>query len=211
VGSTSAWIALVAVAVCMALIGARAKRRALYAIAKAVASLGFVAAALSSGATSSAWGSIALAALALAAVGDVLLAFPDSRMLRAGLAVFAAAHLVFAAAFAAHGVGPWPQTTFAATVAAVAVAGAWLWLNPHLSAEWRRAVALYLTVLLLMLSTGIASAIHAASPLLAVGIVLVAGSDATVARQRFVRESFTNKLWGLPVYYLGMVLIALSL
>ena len=210
-GSASAWIALVAVAVCMALIGARAKRRALYATAKTVASLGFVATALASVATSSAWGSIALAALALAAVGDVLLAFPESRMLRAGLAVFAAAHLVFAAAFATRGIGPWPQTTLAATVAGLAVAGAWLWLAPHLSGEWRRAVALYFTVLVLMLSTGIASAIHSTSPLLAVGIVLVAGSDVAVARERFVKESFTNKLWGLPVYYLGMVLIALSL
>ena len=200
-----------AVAVCVALIGARAKRRVLYAIAKTVASLGFVATALASGAASSVWGSIALAALALAAVGDVLLALPGSRLLRAGLAVFAAAHLVFAAAFAARGIGPWPQTTLAASLAALAVAGTWLWLAPHLSEEWRRAVALYLTVVVLMLSTGIASAIHSTSPLLAVGIVLVAGSDVAVARQRFVQESFANKLWGLPVYYLGMVLIALSL
>jgi len=211
VGSASAWIALVAVGVCVALVGYRARQRALYAIAKTVASLGFVAIALVSGATSSVWGSMALAALALAAFGDVLLSFPGSRMLRAGLAAFATAHLVFAAAFVARGVGAWPQTTFAAAVAAVAVAGAWLWLNPRLSEEWRRAVVLYLTVLVLMLSTGIASAIHAGSPLLAVGIVLVAGSDVAVARERFVKESFANKLWGLPVYYLGMVLIALSL
>jgi uncharacterized membrane protein YhhN len=211
VGSASAWIALVTVGVCVALVGYRARQRALYAIAKTVASAGFVATALASGATSSAWGSIALAALALAAIGDVLLALPGSRMLRTGLVVFAAAHLVFAAAFAARGIGPWPQTTLAATAAALAVAGTWLWLAPHLSEEWRRAVALYLTVLVLMLSTGMASAIHSTSPLLAVGIALVAGSDVAVARQRFVRESFANKLWGLPVYYLGMVLIALSL
>ena len=210
-GSAHLWIAIVAVSVCVALLGARAGRPVIYAIAKTVASLGFVATALVSGATSSTWGSIAIAALVLAAAGDVLLALPGSRALLAGLAAFAGTHLVFAAAFVARGVGPWPETTFAGSAAAVAVGAAWLWLYPHLSEEWHRALVLYLTVLVLMLSTGVASAVHAANPLLAAGIVFVAGSDVAVARQHFVRESFLNKLWGLPVYYLGMVLIALSL
>jgi uncharacterized membrane protein YhhN len=77
--------------------------------------------------------------------------------------------------------------------------------------EWRAAVALYLSVIFLMTSSGIASSLHTASPLLAAGVALVAGSDAAVARHRFVKETFLNKLWGLPAYYLGMVLIALSL
>jgi uncharacterized membrane protein YhhN len=211
VGSASVWAAVVAAAVCAALLGARTERRTLYAGGKAVASLGFVATALASGATSSAWGSVTLAALAVAAVGDVLLAFPGSRTLLAGLAVFALAHLAFTAAFVMRGVGSWPGIALAGAIAALAATAAWLWLRPHLDREWRGAVAIYLTAIVLMLSSGIASGVHTASPLLAAGVVLVAGSDAAVARHRFVRESFLNKLWGLPVYYLGMVLIALSL
>jgi uncharacterized membrane protein YhhN len=120
-GSAPVWIAIVAGAVCVALVGARTRRRALYVAGKAVASLGFLATALASGATSSAWGPVALVALALATVGDVLLALPGSRTLLAGLAAFAVAHLVFSAAFVARGVGSMQQTTFAGAVAAAAV------------------------------------------------------------------------------------------
>ena len=35
-------------------------------------------------------------------------------------------------------------------------------------------------------------------------------SDLAVARERFVTRSFADKLWGLPLYYVAQVLIALS-
>ena len=46
------------------------------------------------------------------------------------------------------------------------------------------------------------------------GAALLAGalgffaSDLAVARQRFVAKSFTNKLWGLPLYYASQLLLA---
>jgi cytochrome c biogenesis protein CcdA len=46
---------------------------------------------------------------------------------------------------------------------------------------------------------------------LAMGAVLVAGSDVAVGRERFGTRGFVNKLAGLPAYYLGQVLIALAL
>jgi len=59
------------------------------------------------------------------------------------------------------------------------------------------------------LATGLATAIASGTPMLAAGAMLVAGSDAAVARHRFVQPAFANKLWGLPAYYLGQTLIAL--
>jgi uncharacterized membrane protein YhhN len=35
-------------------------------------------------------------------------------------------------------------------------------------------------------------------------------SDIAVARDRFVRQSLTNKIWGIPLYYLAQVLFAIS-
>ena len=35
-------------------------------------------------------------------------------------------------------------------------------------------------------------------------------SDIAVARNRFVAPGFTNRAWGLPLYYVGQVLLALS-
>jgi uncharacterized membrane protein YhhN len=209
--AASVWTAIVALSVCVALVGAGMRQGVLYASGKTVASLGFVAMALAVGAASSVWGSVALAALAVAAVGDVVLAFPGTRAFLAGLAAFAVAHLLLTVAFTVRGIGTWQQVALAGGIAALAVTVAALWLRPHVDREWRAAVALYLSVIFLMTSSGIASSLHTASPLLAAGVALVAGSDAAVARHRFVREAFLNKLWGLPAYYLGMVLIALSL
>ena len=33
-------------------------------------------------------------------------------------------------------------------------------------------------------------------------------SDLAVARERFVAKGFTNKLWGLPLYYGAQLLLA---
>ena len=43
---------------------------------------------------------------------------------------------------------------------------------------------------------------------LAAGACLFFASDLAVARDRFVARDFTNKLWGLPAYYIGQLLIA---
>jgi uncharacterized membrane protein YhhN len=94
-------------------------------------------------------------------------------------------------------------------VAGAFLAGAWRWLRPHVSSAWLAPVSAYAVVLGLMLATGLATAIASGTPMLAAGAMLVAGSDAAVARHRFVQPAFANKLWGLPAYYLGQTLIAL--
>jgi uncharacterized membrane protein YhhN len=45
-------------------------------------------------------------------------------------------------------------------------------------------------------------------PLGAVGFYL---SDLSVARDRFVKEEFLNRIWGLPLYYAAQVALAWSI
>ena len=46
--------------------------------------------------------------------------------------------------------------------------------------------------------------------MLLLGAVLFLLSDLSVARDRFVAPGFVNRLWGLPFYYGGQVLLAAS-
>jgi hypothetical protein len=45
----------------------------------------------------------------------------------------------------------------------------------------------------------------------AVGAILFYLSDLAVARQRFVQQSFINRALGLPIYYLGQLLLAMTI
>jgi uncharacterized membrane protein YhhN len=47
-------------------------------------------------------------------------------------------------------------------------------------------------------------------PTVAAGALAFTASDVSVARDRFVREQFVNRAWGLPLYYCAQLLIALS-
>lgn len=199
-----------AVGVVGALLAYRTERRGAYLVAKAVASAGFVATALVVGALDGTWTRVAFAAILLSAVGDVALAARGRRAFLVGLAAFAAAHLTYAAAFALAGPGvvPW---AWAGAGAALLVGGAWLALRRRVPAGLRVAVAGYAVILVAMMATGVAVGVTLGSTGLALGALLVAGSDVAVGRERFGTRGFANKLAGLPAYYLGQVLIALAL
>jgi uncharacterized membrane protein YhhN len=203
-------VATTAAGVVAALVAYRIDRRGVYLVAKVVASSGFVAAALAVGALNATWTRVAFAAILLSAVGDVALAVRARRAFLTGLAAFAAAHLTYAAAFALAGPGvvPW---AWAGVGAAVLVGGAWSAFRRRVPAGLRVAVAGYAVILGAMMATGLAAGITRGSVGLAMGAVLVAGSDVAVGRERFGTRGFVNKLAGLPAYYLGQVLIALAL
>lgn len=207
---TASLLAVTATGVLAALIAYRSERPRAYLAAKAVASLGFVAAALVVGALDASWTRVAFVAVVLSAVGDVALAVRGRQGFLAGLGAFAAAHLLYTVAFVLHG-APATVSAWAALGAAVAVGGAWLALRRRVPPGLRAPVGLYLAILAAMMATGTAAGIAHGAGGLAVGAILVAGSDGAVGRQRFVARSFANKLVGLPTYYLGQVLIVLAL
>ena len=203
-GALLAWIA---VAVAVSLWGEGRDRPGVRAAGKLAASAGFVMLGVWRWSPGDAAGAWIVVGLLLCAAGDGLLLW--SRGLDAGLAVFLAGHVAYIAAFAgAVPVGrwnPWPLVP----VVCCSLAAAW-WLWPHLGSR-RPAVAAYMAVITVMVWGAVSGALAGVLPPgTAVGAAAFYLSDLAVARNRFVRKAFANRLVGLPLYYAGQVLIALA-
>jgi uncharacterized membrane protein YhhN len=204
------WIALTAASTLALLASERASFRPGVWIAKPVAASGFLATALAAGALDSSYGRWILAGLALSWLGDVLLIPRGARApFLAGLASFLAGHVAYTLGFAWRGLDP---TTSA--VAALAVLGASLlalrWLLPHVEARMRAPVLAYLVVISAMLVCAAGTVGHAGRPTIFAGAFGFYLSDLAVARERFLARSFSNKLWGLPLYFGAQLLLASS-
>lgn len=201
--------ALCLLAVSALLVAETRKYAAMRAVAKTLASLAFVGVAVALDATASTHGRLILGALLLSLLGDVLLLSQRSRAFLAGLVAFLLAHLLYAVAFLRLGVSP--EATGAAAVAALLVAiGVLRWLWPSLGPAWRAPVATYVVVIMMMCTLAIGHAGPSGVWSIALGAVAFAASDLAVAREKFVRASFTNKAWGLPLYYAAQLLLAWS-
>lgn len=207
---TTAAVILCAVAVAALLVAERRESQAGKWFAKPVASAAFIAVAVFAGALDSDYGRLILLGLALCLLGDILL-IPVERVaiFRAGVLAFLAGHVAFAAAFLTQ-----PRSTawLAVAVAALALVlwSVWRWLSPRLPADMRLPVQAYFLVIGFM--TALACAVSGAGgpSIIAAGAIAFTASDVAVARDRFVRPQFINRAWGLPMYYLATVLLALS-
>ncbi len=178
-------------------------------IAKMVASTGFVGVAIASGAVESGYGRGVLVALGLSWLGDLLLTFASRRAFLAGLVAFLAAHVGYLAAFVVRGIA-WMVVAVAAVVALIVAGGVWRWLEPHLDDLMRRPVAGYVVVISAMVAVAVGTTAHDLDLRILFGAVAFFVSDLAVARNRFVVAGFVNRAWGLPLYYLAQVLLALS-
>jgi uncharacterized membrane protein YhhN len=174
---------------------------ALRAVGKLGASAAFLALALALRAGGPLEGGI-LAGLTLSAVGDALLLSERRPAFLAGLVAFLLGHVAYAVAFA--GSSRPSLLALLAVVAVTAAALAWLW--PSLGAL-RAPVVLYCAAISVML--WLALGVDRAEVRL--GAALFYASDLLVARDRFVRPGFANRLIGLPLYYAGQVLLALAI
>ncbi|NNL66552.1 MAG: lysoplasmalogenase [Myxococcales bacterium] len=177
-------------------------------LAKPLASLGFLVAALGAGALddgAGAYGRWVFAALVLSFLGDVLLIPPATFL--AGLVSFLLGHVAFAVAFGVRGIDPiWAAGSL--PFAAVAVAGALRWLRPHVEPAMRMPVQAYVAVISAMVIAAV-GAVGAGGPVaIALGALCFYVSDLAVARQRFVARTFWNKTWGLPLYYGAQLILA---
>jgi len=176
--------------------------------AKPIAAAGFVAAAWANGALATPYGTWILAGLALSWLGDVLL-IPKTqpRAFLAGLVAFLLGHVAYTIAFAVRGLDV--ATVLVALVAVLALGLAALrWLLPHVSARMRGPVLAYVAVISMMLACAAGTVGRAGGAAIFVGAFAFYLSDLAVARQRFVEKSFTNKAWGLPLYFGAQLVLA---
>lgn len=177
---------------------------------KPLASLAFIAVALASGAAASAYGQLILLGLALCLLGDVLL-IPMDRpgVFRLGVLAFLCGHVAFAAAFLTQPLDlRW--LLLATILLGVVLWRVWTWVGPFLPADMRVPVQAYFVVIATMTALACAVTGAGATPLVALGAIAFTASDVSVARDRFVQPGFSNRAWGLPLYYGAQVLLALT-
>jgi uncharacterized membrane protein YhhN len=175
-------------------------------VAKPLASAGFLAVALAAGALDSTFGRWMFLALVLSAVGDVVLLGKSEPAFLGGLGSFLAAHLAYGVAFLLRGVA---MPGLLAVLPLAVFSGVVLrWLGPHLSDRMRYPVGAYAVVISVMGVLATATAIESWDWRLPAGAALFIISDLAVARDNFVSPGFGNRLWGLPLYYGGQLLLA---
>jgi uncharacterized membrane protein YhhN len=155
-----------------------------------------------------------LAGLSLSWVGDVLLIFKSRPPFLAGLVAFLLGHVCYVLAFS--GPGRWGMWIAVALIL-LAAAGIMVfkWLRPYLNGM-RGPVAAYIVVISAMVASALAVAAAADVPaagrwIVPAGAIVFYLSDICVARDQFVAREFNNRLVGLPLYYLGQFLLALSI
>lgn len=204
-------IACVVVGVAVLLVGERLEKKRMALVSKSIASACFCALGLAEGALSAGtFGKWILAGLVLGAGGDVALALPGEKPFLVGLGLFLGGHVAYVVACASKAsIASWVAPAALVPLAASSAALAWLlrYVGPM-----KVPVVAYVVTITAMVAG--AFAVHAAEPAhvaLLAGALLFYVSDLTVARDRFVKNAFENRLVGLPLYYAGQVLMALAI
>ncbi|MBN1827728.1 MAG: lysoplasmalogenase [Deltaproteobacteria bacterium] len=186
-----------------------------HVLAKALLSSLFILAAVLQTGLRPSYGTFILAGLFSCFCGDVLLALPGRKVFLAGLLSFLIGHVWYIFAFATIA-QLW--TSVAAPVSIIVVSGGYAvyrWLKPSVG-SMNMPVILYIVVISAMVIA--AFSVLAASEAGMQGRVMAfAGavcfyiSDIFVARNRFIKKEFINRLAGLPLYYTGQFLLAFSI
>ena len=176
-------------------------------IAKLVASTGFLGAAYAAGAMSSPYGRFVFAGLALSWLGDLLLIPKQKAAFLGGLVAFLLGHVAYATAFIVRGVSI-GALVVAAVLLAVPLVASLRWLGPYVTGTMRIPVRAYVAVISIMVMCAAGTLWEHGDPVILLGAAAFYVSDLAVARDHFVVRGFTNKLWGLPLYYGAQLLLA---
>jgi len=200
------WAALVTGFGLAGLLAAERTRSSGRFLAKPLASAGFIAVAVAAGALDTGFGRWMVAALVLSALGDVFLLGSSEATFLGGLGSFLTAHLVYGIAFLVRGVAA--PGLLAIVPFAIFAWQVLRWLRPHLSDRMRGPVVAYAVVISIMGVLAAGTAADVWDWRIPTGAIMIVISDLAVARDNFVAPGFSNRLWGLPLYYGGQLLLA---
>ncbi len=211
-----------AVATVVLIVAEYAKLKVLRVLAKLVASsafvgIGFEAFQIGHDGARLHYGQVIFMGLVFGAIGDIALLGKSSRAFLAGLGAFLIGHLAYVVAVSyLVPVGTWISGAgplAAVPVGAGGVALALLW--PKLGTMRVPVIGYVLAIVTMMIAAIAAWRTEALDEPQRTRLVLGASlfflSDLAVARDKFVAQSWWNKLWGLPAYFAGQLLIAWSL
>lgn len=85
------------------------------------------------------------------------------------------------------------------------------WLRPHVESKLFGPVLAYVLALSFMAASAIGTHGASADRIIPIAAAAFWLSDLSVATDVFVRSSFSNKAWGLPLYYVAQLLFAFSI
>jgi uncharacterized membrane protein YhhN len=146
-------------------------------------------------------------------IGDVCLALPQKKAFGVGLVAFLAGHVLYIFSFSSltqigHWISAWLSIIFCMS------ALIFLWLRPHLK-SMLIPVLLYILVITVMASGAWVVFWKSSFQISGRAFILIGSlcfyfSDVFVARNKFIKEEYQNRLLGLPLYYTGQFLLAFS-
>ena len=145
--------------------------------------------------------------------GDVFLALPQKKMFLLGLVSFLVGHVFYVLAFlTVAGINGF--AVFGTLLTIGVSAGVYKWLKPSLG-TMKIPVIFYILVISAMLcgAWAILGETDLASQgrlLVFIGALSFYVSDLFVARDRFRKDAFLNRLLGLPLYFAGQFMLAFS-
>ena len=146
--------------------------------------------------------------------GDVFLALPQDRMFLFGLISFLLGHVCYVIGFIWIA-GPSKMTLIGIIVTMVLGGFIYAWLKPHLGTMKKPVIAYILVISFMFISAwsvlGMQQQPFMARFLIFTGAASFYISDIFVARDRFLKNDFINRLLGLPLYYMAQFMIAFSI
>jgi uncharacterized membrane protein YhhN len=183
-------------------------------VTKSILSLLFVITALLQPHSVTAYYHYLLVGLIFCLIGDVCLALPQEKAFKAGLVAFLIGHVFYIFSFSSlipifNWFSPLLFIIFGIS------AFIFFWLRPHLK-SMLIPVLIYIVVITLMVSGAWAVFWKSSSQLSGRILILVGSlcfyfSDVFVARDKFIKEEYRNRLFGLPLYYTGQFMLAFSI
>jgi uncharacterized membrane protein YhhN len=190
------------------------KNRMPLLIMKSILSLLFVITALLQPYSVPAYFHYLFVGLIFCLIGDVCLALPQEKVFMGGLAAFLVGHILYIFSFLSlTQISNWISTGLLIFFGMSALI--FFWLRPHLR-SMLIPVLLYILVITVMASGAWAvfwksSYQVSGRTLILVGSLCFYFSDLFVARNKFIKEEYRNRLLGLPLYYTGQFLLAFSI
>ncbi len=183
-------------------------------MAKSILSLLFVATALLQPRSVPAYYYYLLVGLIFCLIGDVCLALPQEKAFRTGLIAFLIGHVFYIFSFSSlTQISHWISIGLFIFLGMSAFI--FFWLRPHLK-SMLIPVLIYIVVITVMVIGAWAvfwksSFRISAKALILAGALCFYFSDVFVARDKFIKEEYQNRLLGLPLYYAGQFMLAFSI
>ncbi len=182
-------------------------------IAKSVLSLLFVMTALLQPHSVPVYYHYLLIGLIFCLIGDVCLALPQQSAFKGGLVAFLIGHIFYIFSFSF--LIPTPYWISSGILIFLGTSTfIFFWLRPHLK-SLLIPVLIYIVVITVMVIGAWAvfwkfSFRISGRALVLAGALCFYFSDVFVARDKFIKEEYMNRLLGLPLYYAGQFMLAFS-